>query len=205
MKIYDISMTLRPQMAVWPGDDPFEMTPTARIADGAHCNLSRLSMGSHTGTHVDPPMHFIDGADSIEKLDLQRLLGPADVIDCTGMPEVSADALEGKLADGIVPLLKTDSSRLPDTLPFRDDYVYLTASAARLLAERRVKAVGIDYLSIAGNDGVPVHRILLEAGIAIIEGLRLAHVPPGRYTLACLPLKIKGCDGAPARAILIKD
>lgn len=204
MQLYDISMTVRRTMAVWPGDDPFEVTPTARIADGASCNLSRLAMGSHTGTHVDPPLHFIDGADGVDKLDLKKLVGPADVLDCTGMREVDAPALEGRLTEGVIPLLKTDSSHAPDTAPFRDDYVYLTLEGARLIAHSGVKAVGIDYLSIAGKGGAPVHRALLEAGVVIIEGLRLAHVPPGRYTLVCLPLKIEGCDGAPARAILMK-
>lgn len=205
MKLYDISMTLRPDMVVWPGDDPFEITPTGRIADGATCNLSRLAMGSHTGTHVDSPLHFIDGADAIDKLDLRKLVGPADVLDCTGMREIDAPALEGRLHEGVIPLLKTDSSRLSDTTPFRDDYVYLTAAAAQLLAANGVQAVGIDYLSIAGKNGTPVHRTLLEAGIAVIEGLRLADVPAGSYRFVCLPLKIEGCDGAPARAILLQD
>ncbi|NQT19443.1 MAG: cyclase family protein [Planctomycetes bacterium] len=204
MQLYDISITLRPTMAVWPGDDPFRVTPTACMANGDNCNLSRLEMGSHTGTHVDPPLHFIDGADGVDKLDLERLVGPAEVLDCTGMREVDAHALEGRLAEGVIPLLKTDSSHAPDTAPFCDDYVYLTLEAARLVAKSGVKTVGIDYLSIAGKDATPVHQALLGAGIVIIEGLRLAHVPPGRYTLVCLPLKIEGCDGAPARAILIE-
>ena len=205
MKVYDISMTLRPTMVVWPGDDPFQVTPTARIAEGAHCNLSWLSMGSHTGTHVDAPLHFIDGADGVEKLDLHKLVGPADVIDCTGMAQVDAPALEGRLAEGVIPIFKTDSSALPDTTPFRLDYVPVALAAAEVLAANRVKAVGIDYLSVAGKNGTPVHQTLLEAGIVIIEGLRLAEVPAGRYTLVCLPLKVEGCDGAPARAILIQD
>jgi len=205
MKLYDISITLKPDTAVWPGDDPFEITPTGRIADGAHCNLSRLAMGSHTGTHVDSPLHFIDGAEGVDKLDLRKLMGPAEVLDCTGLREIDAPILEGRLTDGVIPLFKTDSSGLPATMPFRDDYVYLTPAAAQLLAASGVPAVGIDYLSIAGKNGTPVHRTLLQAGIVIIEGLRLADVPPGPYRLVCLPLKIEGCDGAPARAVLLQD
>jgi len=204
MKIYDISISLRPDMAVWPGDPAFGAEPACSIAAGAHCNVTKLHMTSHTGTHVDAPLHFIDGAQSVDQIDLQRLVGPAEVLDCTGMKSVTAAALRGRIKPEVIPLLKTDASAMGDGQPFREDYVALAEDAARYLAEAGVKAVGVDYLSVAPfKDGVPVHRVLLGAGIIAIEGLRLAAVPPGNYTLACLPLRIKKCDGAPARAILI--
>jgi len=206
MKIYDISIALRPDMTVWPGDPAFEAEPARSIAAGAHCNVTKLSMTSHTGTHVDAPLHFIDGAAGVDGIDLHRLVGPAEVLDCTGMRAVTAATLRGRIKPEVIPLLKTDASAMPDGQPFREDYVPVGEDAARYLAETGVKAVGIDYLSVAPfKDGVPVHRTLLGAGIIAIEGLRLAAVPPGRYTLLCLPLKITGCDGAPARVILIDD
>ncbi|HUU70400.1 MAG TPA: cyclase family protein [Planctomycetota bacterium] len=206
MKIYDISIALRPDMAVWPGDPAFEAEPACSIAAGAHCNVTKLRMTSHTGTHVDAPLHFIDGAAGVDSIDLHRLVAPAEVLDCTGMRSVTAATLRGRIKPDVIPLLKTDASAMPDGQPFREDYVPLGEDAARYLAETGVKAVGIDYLSVAPfKDGVPVHRTLLGAGIIAIEGLRLAAVPPGRYTLVCLPLKITGCDGAPARVILIDD
>jgi len=207
MKIHDISIAFRPSMAVWPGDDPFQAAQVQSIAKGDHCNVSRLQMGSHNGTHVDAPLHFIDGAGSVDAIDLHSLAGPAEVLDCTGMKQIDASALRGRLRPGVIPLLKTDSSFMPDAAPFRQDYVYVTTDAAELLAASRVPSVGIDYLSIAGagEAGAATHRTLLGAGLAVIEGLRLAHVQPGRYMLACLPLKIEGCDGAPARAILIEE
>ena len=206
MKLHDISITLRPDMAAWPGDEAFATEPACSIAAGAHCNVTKLRMTTHTGTHVDAPLHFIEGGQGVDQIGLQRVVGPAEVLDCTGMREVNAAALRGRVRADVIPLLKTDSSALPETQPFREDYVYITADAARYLVASGVKAVGIDYLSIAAfKDGVPVHHALLGAGIIVIEGLRLAHVRPGRYTLVCLPIKIKGGDGAPARAILIEE
>jgi len=207
MKIHDISITLSPKMAVWPGDDPFHVAPAQSIARGDHCNVSKLQIGSHCGTHVDAPLHFIDGATGVDAIDLQKLAGPAEVLDCTGMKSVTAASLRGRLRPGVIPLLKTDLSSLPDTAPFRPDYVFITTDAAELLVAAGVPAVGIDYLSVAGSGeaGAATHRTLLGAGLAVIEGLRLARVQPGRYTLVCLPLKIEGCDGAPARAILIDE
>jgi len=203
VRIHDISMLVRPAMVVWPGDDPPQVGRVSSIDAGQHCNVSRLVLGSHCGTHLDAPLHFIRDGAGIADVPLSRVVGPAEVIDCTGRAAVDARDLDGKLKAGTIPLLKTDSSSLPDTPPLRD-YVCLTEAAARLVAGSGVTAVGIDYLSIAGKDSAPVHRILLEAGVIPIEGLRLASVRPGRYMLVCLPLRIDGCDGSPARAILIE-
>ena len=206
MEIYDVSMLLHPDMIVWPGDDPFEIQPTSRIAQGAHANLSKLTMGSHTGTHVDAPLHFIEGGAPVDTLDPARLVGPAEVLDLTNRREIDSAALDGSLAPGRFALFKTDSSKLPATGAFRDDYVYLTPDGARAVVDSGVTTIGIDYLSIAGGgQGTETHRILLEAGVVVIEGLRLAEVPPGEYMLAFLPLKIAGCDGAPGRAVLVKQ
>jgi len=206
VEIYDISMLLRPEMVVWPGDNPFAVEPAALIADGASANVSRLMMGSHTGTHVDAPLHFIDKGASVDQLDLGRLVGPAEVLDLTGRRAIDAAALENRLAPGRFALFKTNSSYLPDTAPFRDDYVYLTPDGARAVVDSGVRTIGIDYLSVGGgSEGAVTHRILLEAGVVVIEGLRLAEVAPGGYTLAFLPLKVQGCDGAPGRAVLFRQ
>jgi arylformamidase len=205
MKIHDISMTLRPGMAVWPGDLPFERTIHTAITNGSDSNTSSLSLSSHCGTHVDAPLHFLPGGAGIDQLDMHKIAGPARVLDCTGRSVVDTSDLKGKLPAGVIPLLKTDSSSLPENAPFRDDYVCLTEGAARVVAESGVPAIGVDYLSVGGlQNGTEVHRILLKAGVLAIEGLRLADVSPGDFTLVCLPLKVAGGDGAPARAVLIE-
>jgi len=199
------SRLLSPNTVTWPGDDAARIEPASQISQGSHANTSKLSMSSHAGTHLDAPHHFIDGAQKVDELDLAQINGTAEVIDCTGMRRIEPDALRGKLHTGIIPLLKTDSSFVSETAPFDNNYVYLTYAAAQLVIEAGATAVGIDYLSISGREeSQKTHQALLGAGVTPIEGLRLADVKPGRYTLMCLPLKLAGCDGAPVRAALIE-
>jgi arylformamidase len=193
--VIDISLSIDPGMAVWPGDPPVLVEPQSRIEAGDVAAVSRLALGTHTGTHVDPPAHFLAGAATVDELSLDVLVGPAVVADLTGGGPVDAARLAAlDLPEGTVRvLLKTAAAE-----------GLLTPDGAALLVERGVQLVGADTLSIepAGAD-YPVHRLLLGAGVIIVEGLDLRAAAPGAYQLACLPLRIAGGDGAPARAVLL--
>ena len=210
----DITVPIRPGMVVYEGDPPVQLHRVTTIAGGEASNLTRLDLGAHTGTHIDAPAHFIDGAPGIESIPLDALLGAVTVLDATHCSAdiTSADVAtmmpgrpEGESAIAVREriLFKTANSRLWDLDHFSADYVGLTEDAARWLVGRGVRLVGIDYLSIAPHaDPAPTHIALLQAGAVILEGLDLRAVSPGDYDLACLPLLIPGSDGAPARALL---
>ena len=209
MQIFDISVPVRPGMIVYDGDPDVTLERVKAIADGASANVSRLDFGVHTGTHVDAPVHFIDGARGAETIALEALIGPVVVVDATEQTEHIDAAALGRLA---IPagtervIFKTNNSRLWDLDHFSADFIGLLGDAAAALVARRIRLVGIDYLSIGpkGN-GVPTHVALLEAGVVILEGLDLRRVEPGAYQLVCLPLLLVGSDGAPARAVLIRN
>ena len=204
MKIYDVSLSLHNGMQSFPGDPPPDIKRILmRPIDAA--NVSLICMGTHTGTHVDPPFHFIEEGYTVDRIPLDHLYGPAEVLDLTHVKDaVTGDDLKGARSD--ILLLKTKNSRLWEYGEFRKDFVYLDESAAKWVVEKRVKTLGIDYLSIGSfKAGEEVHRILLGGGVTVIEGLDLREISAGLYTLACLPLKIKDGDGAPARAFLIKE
>jgi arylformamidase len=175
---------------------------------GDFCNVSRLTIATHTGTHIDAPLHFLPGAASVVQLPVDVLVGPALVLEMAVAQEITAADLE---AAAIPPgterlLFKTRNSRLLDDDDFRRDFVYLTLDAARWLVERGVRLVAIDYLSVEQMDAQPniVHQTLLRAGVIIVEGVDLRQVASGPYFLACLPLKIDGADGSPVRAVLVE-
>ncbi len=193
-------------MAVWPGDPPVRIERISSITEGGAFNLSAISMCLHTGTHVDAPLHFLDGGPSVAEMPLEALVGPARVIGIRDPKAIRARELSPfRFRRGERVLFKTrGSARRWRAAEFCPDYVYVAPDAAALLVERGVRAVGIDYLSIGapGEEGDEVHRILLRAGVWIVEGLDLSGVSPGRYELICLPLKVPGADGAPARAVL---
>ncbi len=206
MRSIDISMPLRPDMPAFPGDPPFRSTPVQELARGDPYRLSRLELGSHTGTHLDPPGHFlVDGA-AADAFDLDTLCGPCEVLEVRPRgPAIVAQELDALARGTTRVLLKTpNSARWTGGLRFFEDYVGLGLDAARRLIERGVKLVGLDALSIESDSSgsYPVHRALLSAGVTILEGLLLAAVEPGPYELLCLPLRIAGGDGAPARAVL---
>lgn len=208
MAIYDISLPVRSGMAVWPGDPPVEVKRLASIAEGSDANVSHLACGVHAGTHVDAPLHFLDGAPSVEALPLDVLTGPAYVAHLPQASVIDAETLEGAAIpkDASRVLLKTRNGRLWDESPdeFREGFIAVNASGAAWLVDRGVRLIGVDYLSVAPfGEAVETHHILLEAGVVIIEGVDLRQVPPGKYDLCCLPLKLVGSDGAPARAILV--
>jgi arylformamidase len=205
MEIFDVSVPIRNGMIVYEGDPEVRLERVVSIAAGAHVNISRVDLGVHSGTHVDAPLHFIDAGAGVETLPLDALVGPAHVVDATAVER----ALDGPalrrlaLPDGAERLLfKTTNSQLWELDRFADEFVSFREDGARALIERGVRLVGIDYLSV-GDEGA--HVALLGAGVVPLEGLDLRHIEPGPYTLICLPLKLVGSDGAPARTLLVRD
>ncbi|NQT73190.1 MAG: cyclase family protein [Chloroflexi bacterium] len=204
-KIYDITMTLESDMLIWPGNAPVSIEPVKRIAEGSSSNVSLLHVGTHSGTHVDAPYHFVEGAPGIDSIPLEVLAGPARLVQLPEVERIDRTLLEKLDLSGVSRLLLgTRNSALLRQPEHTPDYVSLSESGARYLVEMGIKLVGIDYLSIEEykKEGYPTHRTLLESGVVIVEGLNLSGVPSGDYELLCLPLKLKGADGAPARAFL---
>ncbi|MCI4342739.1 MAG: cyclase family protein [Thermoplasmata archaeon] len=209
MRRIDLSMPLRPGMPTFPGDVPFRVERSTSLEKGDPYNLSQLFLGSHSGTHLDPPLHFLPGGSPVDLLDLAVLNGPCRVVEVR--PGASRIGLEDLPAfpSGTHRILfrTTNSARWARGEGFFPDYVALTLPAARELIERGIRLVGIDALSIESDptEKYPVHHALLGAGIPILEGLLLQDAPPGVHELECLPLRIVDGDGGPARAILRVD
>ena len=204
----DLSLTIKSGRVVWPGDPEVEVTKLMQIEKGDMCNTRLLKCPVHVGTHIDAPLHFIDGGDGVETLPLSSLAGKAKVIEISDSREIPLHEIEDKnIIEGDILLFKTiNSSKYLHEPTFNENYVYLSTEAARYLVSKNISTVGIDYYSIAGiNDNiVECHEVLLGAKITIIEGLDLSGLSRGEYEFVCLPLKIEGCDGAPARAIARK-
>lgn len=202
----DVSVPLRPGMAHWPGDPAFRLTRPQELSRGDRCTVSEIALGVHTGTHMDAPSHFIAGGASMDALPMDAVVGSARVIPIDDPRIVSVTELKPHgIEAGERILFKTrNSPRCWDTDVFIEDFVYIPRDTAAYLVERGVRTVGIDYLSVAGyeQDTVETHRALLEGGVWIIEGLNLTEVPPGPCELLCLPMRIAGAEGAPARALL---
>lgn len=192
-------------MLHWPGDPEYRIQRISDFARGDDLVLSSIKMSVHTGTHVDAPLHFLRGGAPIDQLPLHALVGEARVVEIANSNQVeSKDLEEWRIQTGERILLKTaNSSNRISASSFDPDFAHISPEAARYLAAVKIAAIGIDYLSIGSyhSDGAETHRILLEAGIWIVEGLNLAALKPGRYELICLPLKLIGAEGAPARAI----
>ncbi|MBI2848088.1 MAG: cyclase family protein [Chloroflexi bacterium] len=205
-KWLDISVPVRNDMVHWPSDPPVNISRTLDMERGDRHTLSRLSLGSHTGTHVDAPLHFIRSGIGIDRMPLEIAVGRARIIEVHDSESIKPEELaRQRIRRGERLLFKTrNSSRVWQTDRFIEDFVFISAPAADFLADRKVTLVGIDYLSVGGfkAGGSDIHRILLHAGIWLIEGLDLSLASPGRYDLICLPLKIVDGDGAPARAIV---
>jgi arylformamidase len=209
-RIYDISVPIRTGGLVYPGNPAIAITLQQAVAQGAGANVSRVDFGSHTGTHVDAPRHFFDDAPGVDQLSLETLMGPATVLQFgDDVRAIGREHLEAHDLSGVERLLlhTRNSSYLTQDPAFHQDYTYLAPDGAEHLVERGVKLVGIDYLSIeqfhSGHHRT--HLTLLRAGVIIVEGLNLDSIEPGTYELCCLPLRLVGCDGAPARAVLIGE
>jgi arylformamidase len=208
MRIYDISLTISPDMPVWPGDVLPELERTSKIEAEDDANVSRMNISVHTGTHVDAPYHFLSQGKTVEHLQLNHLTGRAYVLHLPEVNLITAEILDN--AD--IPartkrvLFRTRNSTYwrHKEKKFHTDYVAISEDGAEYLVKRGIKLVGVDYLSVAPyEDTIRTHEILLQAGVIILEGLDLTEVSQGRYALYCLPLKIEGSDGAPARVILV--
>ncbi|MBI2831211.1 MAG: cyclase family protein [Chloroflexi bacterium] len=202
----DISVPLRNEMVHWPGDPPVKIERVHDMEHGESNNLSVISMGSHTGTHIDAPLHFIKSGAGIDMMPLEVAVGLARVIEIQDPESIKVkELIPHNISCGERILFKTrNSSHAWKSDAFVQDFVSLSREAALLLAESGVAAVGVDYLSVGGykRNGSEVHRILLGAGVWLIEGLDLSQVVPGYYDMICLPLRLYRGDGAPARAIL---
>jgi arylformamidase len=205
MKLIDVSVPLDAKLPSYPGNTRFSVEPIKRISEGGSANLSTLHMSAHSGTHVDAPCHFFDPGAGAESLSLDILTGRTRVIELTTRKGVTAEDLAAfNLSEDVRLLIKTGNSRLWASPEFHTDYVGITESGAKHLVDHGVKLVGVDYLSVEHfhTPGAPAHHVLLGAGTIIIEGLNLLDVEPGVYEMFCLPLRIVGCDGAPARVVL---
>lgn len=211
VKIYDITVAISTGVPIYKGDPGVEISAFKSIANGDSANVSQISLGVHTATHVDAPNHFIDGAKRVHELDPEKLVGPCRVI------EIDADiiAIEpehvGNICGATRILFKTRNSAFwnEPAKGFRTDFTYITPATAKMLVDNDVVLVGIDYLSIekSGSPGHPVHVTLLEKEVVILEGIDLREVQPGNYELFCAPLKYIGGngDGAPTRTMLIGE
>jgi arylformamidase len=204
MEILDVSIPIRTRMPIYPANAGVALRRIDAIADGAVANVSAVDLGAHTGTHVDAPNHFLDGAGGVDTVALAPLIGPAVVVDATAVDktlDAAAVAAAGVPAGAERVLFKTRNSQLWEQDEFSEDFVSFDASGARALLDAGVSLVGIDYLSV-GDPGA--HRALLGADVAVVEGLDLRAAEPGPYQLVCLPLKLVGSDGGPARAVLLR-
>ncbi len=212
MRIYDVTVPITEVMPVWPGDPRVRIEQAASIARGDVANVSHLTMSVHTGTHVDAPSHFLRQGATVDKLPLEVLMGPAFIADLSGLEsrtiEVHDLASLHLPRDVIRLLLKTDNSYFwEDRLTeFEQDFVHLSPKAAQWLVRRGIRLIGVDYLSVEafGVSRYRVHKTLLEANVVIVEGLDLSRTPEGWCQIVCLPLKIAGADGAPARVLVIR-
>jgi arylformamidase len=202
----DVSVPLRSGMLHWPDNPPVKIERALNIEHGDVANVSEISMGAHTGTHMDGPLHFVREGKGLDEMPLDATIGLARVIEISDHESIKPDELDphGLRRNERILFKTQNSARHWSSEGFDEDFVYVSQEAARYLAECGIRTVGVDYLSVGGfrNDGAETHRALLEAGIWVIEGLDFSEVEPGECELVCLPIKIERSDGAPARAIL---
>lgn len=210
-KIIDITLPYSADLPAWPGEPSPKLEFLADQRNGDEATVTRIDACVHFATHVDAPMHFIEGGGGVDEMDLDALTGPAQVIHLPGVTSISADDLDAaQIAPGTERLIiKTDNSALWDDMghDFFEDFVALGADAATWVVDHEVRLVGVDYLSVETyhTTDFKTHTTLLGNRVAVVEGLDLRAVTPGLYDLYCLPMKLVGRDGAPARAILIAD
>lgn len=201
----DLSVPVRNGMVHWPGDPEFHINRIKDYSQGDNLVLSHLDLGVHTGTHMDAPLHFVPGGATIDTIPLDATVGPARLIEIHDTESVKpAELADANIQEGERILLKTvNSAQAWNSDEFKKDFVYISHEAAAFLASRKIRSVGVDYLSVGGffKDGPETHRALLGAGIWVIEGLNLTPLRPGPLELVCLPLRLVDAEGAPARAI----
>jgi arylformamidase len=210
MELFDITVPISPDMPVWPGDSGVTITQIRSINSGDNANISHLALGAHTGTHVDAPVHFIKEGVTLDQIPLEHFVGEVQVLETLNVDLITDQVLENldTPIDSKKVLFKTRNSAywVKGETSFKENFVALSPNGARYLLDKEIELVGIDYLSIAPyQQSVPTHQLLLKAGVIILEGVDLSAVKPGRYILFCLPLKLVGVDGAPARVVLISS
>ncbi len=206
-KIVDVTRKINPGMTVWPNDNKIIITRDEAIKDGHHCNLSSISFGLHTGTHMDSPYHFIEDGKNVFSVDLSRFVGFVKVFEIkTGRNITRDDIKDLGIVKGDTVFFKTTNSDIDEALPFSKDFIAIDETAAWFLANTGIKSIGMDYLSVeAYKTGEhDVHMILLSHEIGIIEGLNLKDAEPGTYFFSALPLRIEDVEGSPVRAVLIE-
>jgi arylformamidase len=203
-RIHDITVPLVAGLTAFPGDPPVVLEALQKAGESPY-GLSRLSLTTHSGTHVDAPLHFVPGGASVDALPLEILMGKTRVVEIQSRERVERSELEAlDLRDDLRVLLKTRMSGQIQRSGFQEDHVYLTGDAALYLAQAGIKLVGFDYLSLDrfGDTSYPAHHALLGAGVVVVEGIDLSEVEAGEYDMTCLPLRVGGGDGAPARVVL---
>jgi arylformamidase len=204
----DISVPISGGMPHWPGDPPVVVERPSSMDRGDEANVTRLTLGAHSGTHIDAPAHFLAKGAGVDEMPPDTMVGPARVLWFRDARTITRAELEREgIRERERILLRTRNSDTPwYRQPFDRGYAHLSVDAAEYLAQRRIRCVGIDYLSIGGFDedseNPRAHRLLLGAGVWILEGLHLTDIEPGEYDLVCLPLRLEGADGAPARAMV---
>ena len=205
MPLYDATLPIHEGMLTFPGDPQFAIVTVFDRRKGDPFNLALMQVATHLGTHVDPPAHYVEGGATVDEIPLETMIGPAVILDMRGRQLVDRRALEDSWFESYTRvLLKTDNSSKLLKRDYDTDYVSLTEDGARFLVDKGVRLVGIDYLSIETymNPGAPVHHIFISAGVLIVEGLYLSEIPAGPCRIYCLPMRIKGGDGAPARVLV---
>jgi arylformamidase len=209
MTLYDITVTISNDLPVWPGDTPIDLVRNHDMQRGELYTLSQITTTVHVGTHLDAPLHFVLGGHGVDTIDLNKLIGPCLVVHLPEAKSIDAAVLEQAHIPSHVTrlLLRTSNSDYwarGDT-EFHTDFVAIDPSGAEWMVAHGIQLVGIDYLSVgAFEGGIPTHQILLGNDVVPVEGLNLAGIEPGEYELICLPLKLKDCDGAPVRAVLMQ-
>lgn len=211
MKIYDISLTVTPEIPVWPGDIKVWLERVKKIEKGDSDNNSQMKMGVHTGTHIDSPYHFVNNGIKVDELPLEVMVGPCQVVQMNDdVNLITADKIKKSSYRSDIPrvIFRTRNEKywVDKLKDFQKDFVGVSVDGAHLLVDDGMKFVGVDYLSVAPYGfGKVVHDVLLKAGLVLLEGVDLTGVPAGIYTLYCLPIKLGATEGAPARAILVSE
>lgn len=210
MPIYDITLTISDDLPVWPGDEPIRLERTRDMRDGDLYTLSRLTSTVHVGSHLDAPMHFVRDGHGVDTIDLNKLIGPCFVVNLPDVDTIDAAALQrANIPAQTARLLcrtRNSSYWAQRDKVFHTDFVAIDPSGAEWIVKRGLQLVGVDYLSVGAYEGgIPTHEILLSNGVVPVEGLDLHLIEPGEYQLICLPIKLKDCDGAPVRAVLMHD
>ncbi|MBM4055567.1 MAG: cyclase family protein [Planctomycetes bacterium] len=205
MAFYDVTLPISDSMITWPSDPAVSVKKTSMISRGDSCNVSELKIGSHCGTHIDAPYHFLENGRTIDQIILENLIGDAMIFEFDNQEKIDVSDVKRLRLDNVKRVIfKTINSSYWKLSAFKKDFVYITKEAAQYLVDRGIQLVGVDYLSIEkfNSQKAETHGVFLQNNVVVLEGLDLSLVAAGNYELIALPLKIKSGDGSPARVIL---